>query len=123
MDNFYNSPLFGITSNQQGTSVAGTMKGGEYTAANSEGIVPLKWDDMNDVPGITCYHDMEPVLDKTLVVDTVKPQPVCDYNTSTGGNDLKDKILQPRLLEKKKKNSQCKNPYMVHSKKSKNSTV
>jgi hypothetical protein len=121
--NFYNSSLFGITSNQQGTSVSGTMKKGEYAAAHSEGIMVLKWNDMEDVPHIITYHDMELVPDKTWVVDTVKPQPVGDYNVAISGNDLKDKILQPCLLEEKRRilNARIHNSYTIYNSKTKNS--
>lgn len=65
MDSFYNSTLFGITSNQQGSSVARTVRKGKCAAVDSEGIIVPKWNDMKDVPGIITYHDIKLVPHKT----------------------------------------------------------
>jgi hypothetical protein len=84
INSFYNSTLFSIISNQQGSSVTRTRKG-KCAAVDSEGIIVPKWNDMKDVPGIIVYHDIKLVPHKTWVVTTLKTWPGCDYNVAIGG--------------------------------------
>jgi hypothetical protein len=85
MDSFYNSALFGITSNQRGSSVARTMRKGKCAAVDSEGIIVPKWNDMKDVPGIIIYHDIKLFPHKTWVVAKLTIWPECDHNVAIGG--------------------------------------
>lgn len=85
MDSFYNSTLFGITSNQQGSSVARKMRKVKCAAVDSEGIIVPKWNDMKNVPGIIIYHDIKPAPHKTCIVTKPKTRPGCDYNVAIGG--------------------------------------
>lgn len=113
---FYSSLLFCIAS-KQGTSVSGTMAKGEYAAAHLECIMVLKWNDMKDVPNIISYHHTELVHDKTWVVDTMTPQPVCESNVAISGNDLKDKKLHPCFLDEKRRilSARIQNSCMIYS--------
>jgi hypothetical protein len=61
-------------------------------------VAVLAWQDKKQVTMISTYHkdDMRVTVNKANQEET-KPVVVCDYNM-----DLKDQILQPYLLERKK---------------------
>jgi exonuclease III len=61
------------------------------------------WQDKIRVTMIFTHHkdDMRVVVNKANRVQS-KPVVVCDYNVNMLGVDLKDQMLQPYLLERKK---------------------
>jgi len=63
----------------------------------------LKWKDKKEVTMILTYHEQETIMKRTKCrQEKQKPVSVIDYNEKMGGVDLKDQLLQPYLLERKK---------------------
>jgi hypothetical protein len=78
-------------------------KKGEHCAQHSGDVAVLALQDRKGVTMVSTYHkdDMRVVVtcpNKTQIKRVV----VCDYNKNTLGVDLKDQMLQPYLLERKK---------------------
>ena len=72
--------------------------------AQHSGLVSvLKWNGKQDVTMISTYHGQETRI-KLIKCRQKKQKPVSvlDYNENMGGIDLKDQLLQPYLLERKK---------------------
>jgi len=62
----------------------------------------LKWKDKKEVTMISTYHGRETKIKQTKCKqEKQKPVSVLDYENK-GGVDLKDQLLQPYLLERKK---------------------
>jgi hypothetical protein len=63
----------------------------------------LKWKDKKEVTMISTYHGQETRM-KLMKCKQGKQKPVSvlDYDENMGGVDLKDHLLQPYLLERKK---------------------
>jgi hypothetical protein len=79
------------------------LKKGEHFGQHSGDVAVLAWRDKKRVTMISTYHkdDMRVVVNKANKHET-KPVVVCDYNKNMLGVDLKDQMLQPYLLERKK---------------------
>ena len=117
--NFYNSPALAQTLKSSKTDCVGTLrlsrkdipqtvkdmklKKGELVAQHSGPVSVLKWKDKKDVTVISTYHGQETRI-KLMKCRQEKQKPVSilDYNENMGGVDLKDQLLQPYLLERKK---------------------
>jgi hypothetical protein len=118
-DNFYNSPKLAWFLKSKKTDCVGTLranrknvpplvknkklKKGEHCGQHSGDVALLAWQDKKRVTTISIYHrdDMRVVVNKANRVQS-KPVVVCDYNLNMLGVDLKDQMLQPYLLERKK---------------------
>jgi len=79
------------------------LKKGELVAQHSGPVSVLKWKDKKEVTMISTYHGEETRM-KLMKCRQEKQKPVSilDYNENMGGVDLKDQLLQPYLLERKK---------------------
>jgi len=79
------------------------LKKGELIAQHSGPVSVLKWKDKKEVTMISTYHGGETRM-KLTKSRHEKQNPVCvlDYNKNMGGVYLKDHLLQPYLLERKK---------------------
>ncbi|XP_041982293.1 piggyBac transposable element-derived protein 4-like [Aricia agestis] len=129
MDNWYNSPLLARFLKLNGTDCVGTLRSshrdvpivinkaplnrGEYIARHSGDVTVLSWQDKKRVTMISTCHGSStalPTVSSRPLSRTVafKPQVVLDYNKYMGGVDLKDQMLEPYLLERKR----CKKWYM-----------
>ena len=76
---------------------------GELVAQHSEPVSVLKWKDKKEVTMISTYHGEETRMKLSKCrLEKQKPVSVLDYNENMGGVDLKDQLLQPYLLERKK---------------------
>ncbi|PNF31583.1 hypothetical protein B7P43_G00790 [Cryptotermes secundus] len=107
MDNFYNSPDLARFLKSKNTDCVGTLR------PNRKNVPPLvkdkklkkvlAWQDKKRVTMISTYHknDMRVVVNRANKTE-IKPVVVCDYNKNMLGVDLKDQMLQPYLLERKK---------------------
>ena len=119
MDNFYNSPALAQSLKSLKTDCVGTLclstkdvpqrvkekklKKGELVAQHSGQLSVLKWKDKKEVTVISTYHGEETRMKLTKCrQEKQKPVSVLDYNENIGGVDLKDHLLQPYLLERKK---------------------
>jgi len=119
MDNFYNLPALAQRLKSLKTDCVGTLrlsrkdvpqrvkvkklKKGELVAQHSGLVSILKWKDKKEVTMISTYHGEETRMKRTKYTqEKQKPVSVLDYNENTGGIDLKDQLLQPYLLERKK---------------------
>ena len=78
------------------------LKKGEMVAQHSGPVSVLKWKGKKDVT-ISTYHGQETRI-KLMKCrqEKQKPVSVLVYNENMGGIDLKDQLLQPYLLERKK---------------------
>ena len=119
LDNFYNSPDLARFLKSKNTDCVGTLrpnrknvpplvkdkklKRGEHCAQHSGDVAVLMWQDKKRVTMISTYHknDMRVVVNRANKTE-IKPVVVCDYNKNMLGVDLKDQMLQPYLLERKK---------------------
>ncbi|XP_023940980.1 piggyBac transposable element-derived protein 4 isoform X2 [Bicyclus anynana] len=123
MDNWCNSPLLTRYLKLNGTDCVGTLrssradvpvvinkaplKKGEYIARHSGDVSILSWQDKKRVTMISTCHDSSTALPtvssrpKSRPIP-FKPQMVLDYNKFMGGIDLKDQMLEPYLLERKR---------------------
>ena len=119
MDNIYNSPALAQTLKSLITDCVGTLrlsrkdipqtvkdkklKKGERVAQHSGAVTVLRWEDKKDVTMISTYHGQERRI-KLMKCrqEKQKPVSVIDYNENMGGVDLKDQLLKPYLLERKK---------------------
>ena len=72
-------------------------------AQHSGPVSVPKWKGKKDVTMISTYHGQETRI-KLMKCrqEKQKPVSVLDYNENMGGIDLKDQLLQPYLLERKK---------------------
>ena len=77
------------------------LKKGELVAQHLGPVSVLKWKDKKEVTMISTYHGEETRM-KLTKCRQKKQKPVSDYNENMGGIDLKDQLLQPYLLERKK---------------------
>ena len=114
MDNYYNSPSLCLLLKDKGVNVAGTLrhvppivkdkklKKGEIVAAESNGIMVMKWKDKKDVSFITTFHDNSMSTKQVRFKQVTKPTCITQYNHSMGGVDKKDQMIQPYLLERKR---------------------
>ena len=119
MDNFYNSPALAQRPKSLKTDHVGTLhlsrkdvpqrvkgkklKKGELVAQHSGLVSILKWKDKKEVTMISIYHGEETRMKLTKCrQEKQKPLSVLDYDENMGGVDLKDQLLQPYLLERKK---------------------
>ena len=73
--------------------------------AQHSGLVSvLKWKDKKEVTKISMYHGEETRMKQMKCrQEKQKPVSVLEYNENMRGVDLKDQLLQPYLLERKKK--------------------
>jgi len=79
------------------------LKKGELVAQHSGPVSVLKLKDKKEVTMILTYHGQETrIKPMKCRQENQKPVSVLDYNENMGGVDLKDQLLQPYLLEKKK---------------------
>jgi len=79
------------------------LKKGEMVAQHSGPVSILKWKDKKEVTMISTYHGEETKMKLTKYrQEKQKPVSVLDYNENMGKVDLKDQLLQPYLLERKK---------------------
>ena len=79
------------------------LKKGEIVAQHSGPVSVLKWKDKKEVTMISTYHGEETRMNQTKCrQEKQKAVSVLDYNENMGGVDLKDQLLQPYLLERKK---------------------
>ena len=79
------------------------LKKGELVAQHSGPVSVLKWKDKKEVTVISAYHGEETRMKLTKCwQQKKKPVSVLDYNENMNGVDLKDQLLQPYLLERKK---------------------
>ncbi|RVE41088.1 hypothetical protein evm_014261, partial [Chilo suppressalis] len=123
LDNWYNSPLLARFLKLNGTDCVGTLrpnrrdvpvlireaplKRGEMVARHSGDVSVLAWQDKNRVTMISTCHGSATALPRVPSrplsrVVPFKPQVVLDYNKFMGGVDLKDQMLEPYLLERKR---------------------
>jgi len=119
MDNFYNLPALAQRLKSLKTDCVGTLrlsrkdvpqrvkdkklKKGELVAQHSGPVSVLKWKDKREVTMISTYHGGETRMKlPNCRQEKQKPVSVLDYNENMGGVDLKDQLLQPYLLERKK---------------------
>jgi hypothetical protein len=120
VDNFYNSPALAQKLKSLDNDCVGTLcinrkhipkivnekklKKGELTAQHSGPMSVLKWSDKEEeVTMISTYHWEEKIKQLTKRGQgKEKPVSVLDYNGNMGGVDIKDQLLQPYLLERKK---------------------
>jgi hypothetical protein len=79
------------------------LKKGEHCGQHSGDVSVLAWRDKKRVTMISTYHkdDMRVVVNKANKQET-KLVVVCDYNKNMMGVDLRDQMLQPYLLERKR---------------------
>jgi len=79
------------------------LKKEELVAQHSGLVSVLKWKDKREVTMISTYHGQETRMMLTKCEqEKQKPVSVLDYDKNMGGVDLKDQLLQPHLLERKK---------------------
>ena len=79
------------------------LKKGELVAQHSGLVSILTWKDKTEVTMISTYHGQETRMKLTKCrQEKQKPVSVLDYNKNMDGVDLKDQLLQPYLLERKK---------------------
>jgi len=119
MYNFYNSPALAQRLKTLKTDCVETLrlsrkdipqrvkekklKKGELVAQHSGRVSVLKWKDKKEVTMISTYHGKETRMKLAKHrQEKQKPVTVLDYNKNMGGVDLKDQLLQPYLLERKK---------------------
>ncbi|XP_052739767.1 piggyBac transposable element-derived protein 4-like [Bicyclus anynana] len=123
VDNCYNSPLLARYLKLNGTDCVGTLrssradvpvvinkaslKKGEYIARHSGDVSILSWQDKKRVTMISTCHGSSTALPtvssrpKSRPIP-FKPQMVLDYNKFMRGVDLKDQMLEPYLLQRKR---------------------
>ncbi|XP_026728124.1 piggyBac transposable element-derived protein 4-like isoform X2 [Trichoplusia ni] len=123
MDNWYNSPLLARFLKLNGTDCVGTLrpsrrdvplivnkaplKRGEFIARHSGDVSILAWQDKKRVTMISTCHGAYTALPTVPTRPPsrpvpFKPQVVLDYNKFMGGVDMKDQMLEPYLLERKR---------------------
>jgi len=79
------------------------LKKGELVGKHSGPVSVLKWKDKKNVTIISTYHGDETRMKrKKCRQKKQKLVSVLDYNENMGGFDLKDQLLEPYLLERKK---------------------
>jgi len=84
------------------------LKKRELLSQHSGPVSVLKWKDKKEVTVISSYHGEETRMKLTKCrQEKQKPLSVLDYNKNIGGVDLKDQLLQPCLLERKKMTKWC----------------
>ncbi|KAJ8723667.1 hypothetical protein PYW07_007647 [Mythimna separata] len=89
------------------------LKRGQFIARHAGDVCVLSWHDNKLITMISTCHGAAAGLPRVPSKPgsrllTFKPQVVLDYNRSMGGVDLKDQMLEPYLLERKK----CSKWYM-----------
>ncbi|XP_045506093.1 piggyBac transposable element-derived protein 4-like [Colias croceus] len=123
MDFWYNSPLLARFLKRNGTDLIGTitpshrdvpvlinkapLKRGEIIARHSGDVSVLSWQDKKRITMISTCHGSYTALPRVQSKHMsravpYKPQVVLDYNKFMGGVDLKDQMLEPYLLERKR---------------------
>ncbi|KAL0852136.1 hypothetical protein ABMA28_000373 [Loxostege sticticalis] len=115
MDNWYNSPLLARFLKLNSTDCVdvpalvnqATLKRGELIARHSGDVTVLAWQDKKNIIMISTCHGSSTasprVASKPMSRPVPhKPQVVLDYNKFMGGVDLKDQMLEPYLLERKR---------------------
>jgi hypothetical protein len=118
MDNFYNFPELAHFLKSKGTDCVGTLhvnkkhvlplvkarelKKGEQFGQHSEDAGVLTWHDKKRVTMMSIYHADEMSVSISRGKEIIKSDVASDYNSHTGGVDLRDQKLQPYLLKQKK---------------------
>ncbi|XP_022828680.1 piggyBac transposable element-derived protein 4-like [Spodoptera litura] len=123
MDNWYNSPLLARFLKLNGTDCVGTLrssrrdvpdiinkaplKRGEFIARHSGDVSVLSWQDKKRVTMSSTCHGSATALPTVPSRQPhrptpFKPQVVLDYNKFMGGVDMKDQMLEPYLIERKR---------------------
>lgn len=123
MDNWFNSPILARFLKRNGTDCVGTLRPnrihvpklvthaplqqGQLVARHSGDICVLSWLDNKRVTMISTCHGSATGLTNVSSrppprPEPFKPQVILDYNRSMGGVDLKDQMLEPYLLERKR---------------------
>lgn len=119
MDNFYNSPLLSRALKAKKTDTMGTlrlnrefvpdslknktksnMRTGEVCCSQTEDLSIVVWKDSNIVSLISTYHPAEVAGKEKYGYYKYKPKVVLDYNSSMGGVDKKDQLLQAFPVER-----------------------
>jgi len=79
------------------------LKKGELVAQYSGTVSVLKWKDKKEVTMISTFHGEETRMEVTKCrQEKQKPVSVLDYNENISEIDLKEQLLEPYLLERKK---------------------
>ncbi|XP_026322276.1 piggyBac transposable element-derived protein 4-like [Hyposmocoma kahamanoa] len=123
MDNWFNSPILARFLKRNGTDCVGTLRSsrvnvpklvthaplqqGQLVARHSGDVCVLSWLDKKRITMISTCHGSATGLPNVSSrppsrPEPFKPQAVLDYNRSMGGVDLKDQMLEPYLLERKR---------------------
>lgn len=123
MDNWFNSPILARFLKRNGTDCVGTLRTsrihvpklvthaplqqGQLVARHSGDVCVLSWLDKKRISMISTCHGSATALPNVSSrppprPEPFKPQMVLDYNRSMGGVDLKDQMLEPYLLERKR---------------------
>ncbi|XP_041971703.1 piggyBac transposable element-derived protein 4-like [Aricia agestis] len=128
MDNWYNSPLLARFLKLNGTDFVGTLgssrrdvpslinkaplKRGEYIARHSGDVTVLSWQDKKRITMISTCHGSSTALSTVSSRPSSRkvplvPQVMLDYNKFMRGIDVKDQMLEPYLLERKRCKKWC----------------
>lgn len=123
MDNWYNSPFLARYLKLNKTDCVGTLrptrqdvpvlltkgplKQGQFMARHSGDVCVLAWQDKKRISMLSTCHGAHTALPNVYSKPPTypqhhKPQMVLDYNRSMGGVDIKDQMLEPYLLERKR---------------------
>ena len=79
------------------------LKKRELVAQHSGLVSVLKWKNKKEMTMNSTYHGEETRMKLTKCrQEKQKPVSVLDYNENMGGVDIKDQLLQPYLLERRK---------------------
>lgn len=123
MDNWYNSPFLARYLKLNKTYCVGTLrptrqdvpvlltkgplKQGQFMARHSGDVCMLAWQDKKRISMLSTCHGAHTALPHVYskpptYPQQYKPQMILDYNRSMGGVDMKDQMLEPYLLERKR---------------------
>lgn len=123
MDNWYNSPALARWLKRNGNDCVGTLRlnradvpslfsrvplhQGQFIARHSGDVCLLSWHDKKRITTLSTYHKNHTALAHVHSKNPSrplphKPQVVLDYNRCVGGVDMKDQMLEPYLIARKK---------------------
>ncbi|KAJ8711774.1 hypothetical protein PYW08_008728 [Mythimna loreyi] len=123
IDNWYSSPQLARFLKLNGTDCVGTLRSsrkdvpvviskaplekGEFVARHSGDVSILSWQDKKRVTMISTCHGSATALPTVSSRPPYRPAPfkpqvVLDYNKFMGGVDMKDQMLEPYLIERKR---------------------